>query len=382
MHINKIKILHFVHSLNEGGIERLLLEICSKINKDKFEIQICCLYEKGIIAGEFESASVKLHFVNAKRDVSFKNVFHNIASIRKIIGIIKKEKIDVTHGHEFYSTIFSRISSVFGGVDKRYITLHNVYLWWSANVHKIQKMLSRFTTKIICNSKATLNYSLAHDKIDKNKYQLIYNGIDCDKFIPDKRFSDFLINQYSISPDSKVCMTVGGFSHRKGYEHLINAFGNLNKKRSDLILVMAGGKHFKEEEYYDKIISLISSHDLKDKVIITGNRNDINVILNSCDIFIMPSVAEGFGLALAEAMATEKICIASDIEPFKEIIENEVNGFLFESGNADSLEKKIERVLDSDEKYLQEIRRNARNKIKSDFSSERMIKEYEKLYSE
>ena len=145
---------------------------------------------------------------------------------------------------------------------------------------------------------------------------------------------------------------------------------------------MAGGKHFKEEEYYDKVISLITSHDLKDKVIITGNRSDVNVILNSCDIFIMPSVAEGFGLALAEAMATEKICIASDIEPFKEIIENEVNGFLFESGNADSLEKTIERVLDLDEKYLQEIRLNARNKIKSDFNSERMISEYEKLYSE
>ena len=380
--IKKIRILHFVHSLNEGGIERLLLEMCRKIDKDKFEIQICSLYERGVLAGEFESDNVKVHFLSAKRSLSIKNIFFNLSALKKIIKIIKDEKIDITHGHEFYSTVFSRISGVLAGVKKRYITLHNVYLWWSPGVHKMQRLLSHITTAVICNSNATLNYSLKHDRINKSKYRLIYNGIDCNKFIPDFRYSKQLQKNYQIDKGIKLLLTVGSFSHRKGYEYLIKAFGSLLKKQKDLILVMAGDKHFNEEDYFNEICGSISDTGLKDNIIITGNRNDINIILNSCDIFIMPSVAEGFGLALAEAMATEKMCIASDIEPFREIVDDGVNGFLFESKNASSLENKIEKILGSSEDRLREVRKNARNKIKNYFSVERMILEYEKLYSE
>lgn len=380
--LKKIRILHFVHSLNEGGIERLLLEMCRKIDKDKFEIQICSLYERGVLAGEFESASVKLHFIGAKRSLSISNIYINISALKRILKIIKEEKIDITHGHEFYSTVFSRISGILAGIKKRYITLHNVYLWWSPGVHRMQKLLSHFTTAVICNSKATLSYSIKHDRIKMNKYRLIYNGIDCSKFIPDSRYSDHLQKNYKIEKGIKLLLTVGSFSHRKGYEFLIKAFGSLIKKHNDIFLIMAGDKHFNEEDYYEHISRTITDSGLKDKIIITGNRNDINIILNSCDIFIMPSVAEGFGLALAEAMATEKTCIASDIEPFREIIDDEVNGFLFESKNAASLENKIEKVLGLSEDHLYEIRKNARNNIKDNFSIERMIEEYEKLYSE
>ena len=204
MQSKHIKILHIVHSLNEGGIERLLLEICKKIDKDKFEIQICCLVEKGIIVSEFESAGIKIHFVNAERYFTFKNIFINIISLFKIIKIINKESISIVHGHEFYSTIFSRISSLFTGVYKNYITLHNIYYWWGNNVHRIQKLLSIITTKIICNSVSTMNYSIVRDKIQKDKYELIYNGIDCDKFYPSSVNTKNILKELNISDDKNI----------------------------------------------------------------------------------------------------------------------------------------------------------------------------------
>lgn len=371
-----------MHSLNEGGIERLLLELCRKIDKEKFEIQICILYERGIISDEFISEGVRLHFVNAKREMTAVNVFHNISAIKRIIKIIRKEKTDITHGHEFYSTVFSRISGLLSGIRKRYITLHNVYYWWSPGVHKMQLLLSYITTGIICNSKATLEYSLKHDKIKKNKYRLIYNGIDCEKFKPGKRNYDILKNQFGINPGKKIILTVGSISHRKAFDILIKAFTNLVKYRDDLKMIIAGDMHFNEENYYDEIKNLISESGLNEDIILAGNRKDVDVILNSCDIFVMPSRAEGFGLALAEAMASENVCIASDIAPFKEIIDDKVNGFLFESGNPVSLENKISEVLNLNEDHLKMIGKYARIKIKNNFNTERMIGEYEKLYSE
>ncbi len=373
--------MHFVHSLNEGGIERLLLELCRKTDRNRFEIQICCLNERGSIADEFTAEGIKLHFVNAKRDFSVTNVFQNISILFSIAGILRKERTDITHGHEFYSTVFSRISSVLAGVKKRYITLHNVYFWWGNGIHLLHKILSYITTAVICNSKATLEYSFMHDRISREKYILIYNGIDCSRFFPDKSKSEIIINEYSLDKNCKILMTVGSISFRKGFELLIEAFGKVSDEYKDLVLIIAGGIHYKEEEYFRKINKQISDLNLKGRVIITGSRNDISDILNSADIFIMPSVAEGFGLALAEAMAEEKICITSDIDPFKEILDGGEDGFMFKSGNAISLEEAIRKVLNSGEEDLNKIRNKARQKIIYKFSSERMVKEYEKLYS-
>lgn len=378
---DKIKILHFVHSLNEGGIERLLLEICRKINRDKFEIQICCLYEKGIIAELFAKEGVLIHSLQAERNFSTVNVFRNISVLFKIIKIIRSEKINITHGHEFYSAVFSRLSGFLAGADKNYVTLHNMYYWWNKKIHFINRLLSHITDRIICNSIASMEYSMEHDQIDENKYLLIYNGIDCSIFTPDSSRKNLLFSEYNIDISRKIIMTVGSISHRKGYEYLIEAFMEVSGDYNELVLVIAGSRHYNEDDYYAKITWLIHKYGLNDRVIITGRRNDISLILNSCDYFIMTSVAEGFGLALAEAMASGKVCMVSDIPAFSEILQDNVNGYLFRSGDIKSIADTVRNVLGKDEITLDKIRQNARQRISENFSSEKMIKEYENLYA-
>lgn len=378
---DKIKILHFVHSLNEGGIERLLLELCRKINRDKFEVQICCLYEKGNIAELFVKESVMIHSLQAKRNFSAVNIFRNISVLFKIIKIIRSERINITHGHEFYSAVFSRLSGFLAGADKNYVTLHNMYYWWNKKIHFINRLLSHITDRIICNSKASMEYSLAHDQISESKYLLIYNGIDCGIFAPDSSRKNVLFSEYSIDISRKIIMTVGSISHRKGYEYLIEAFREVSGDYNELVLVIAGSRHYNEDDYYAKVTWMIDKYGLSDRVIITGRRNDISLILNSCDYFIMTSVAEGFGLALAEAMASGKVCMASDIPAFREIMQDNVNGYMFRSGDTRSIADTIRKVLNKDENTLNIIRKNARQRISENFSSEKMIKEYERLYA-
>jgi len=378
----KIRVMHFVHSLNEGGIERLLLELCKKIDKNRFEIQICCLVEKGLIADEFERIGIKLHFVNAKRDFKIKNFIPNFFVLFKIVKLLKREKITITHGHEFYSTVFSRIASKLSGVKKRYITLHNVYHWWGKGIHKTQKFLSNFTSKIICNSKATLNYSLEHDKINREKYILIYNGIDCVRFSPKKSDKTKFLKEFNLSENQIICMSVGSISPRKGFEYLIKAADILHHSHPDLVFIIVGGKHYGEENEFEELRGLISKLNLNQRVIITGSRNDVSSILNFCDLFVMPSVVEGFGLALAEAMSMERVCIASDIEPFKEIMIDNKEGIFFKSEGERDLAAKIEQVLSMNKSELCEIKLNARKKVVSNFNSDTMVRDYEKLYSE
>jgi len=382
MNESKIKVMHFVHSLNEGGIERLLLEICKKIDRSKFEIQVCCLVEKGSIINEFESIGIRVHFVNAKRDFMIKNFIPNFFVLFNIVKLLKKEKITITHGHEFFSTVFSRIASVLSGVEKRYITLHNVYYWWGKGVHKTQKILSHFTTDIICVSKATLKYSMEHDKINKKKYILIYNGIDIGKFSPQNSDKKRFLKEFNLPEDQVICMSVGSISVRKGFEFLIGAAIILKDIHPKIVFIIIGGKHYGEENEFNKLYGLINKFNLNDRVIITGNRNDIGNILNFCDLFVMPSIVEGFGLALVEAMSMERVCIVSDIEPFKEIMTDGTEGFYFKSKDENDLANRIKQVLSMNNNYLGKIKLNARKKVVLKFSSDEMIRHYEKLYLE
>ncbi len=374
--------MHFVHSLNEGGVERLLLEICSKLDRNIYETQICCLVEKGVLSPEFDKIGITLHLLNARRDFKARNIVPNVFVIFKIAKLLRQEKINISHGHEFFSTVFSRIASVLSGVKKRYITLHNVYYWWSQSVHTTQKFLSRFTTAIICNSNATLEYSLKNDGADKKKYRLIYNGVDCSKFYPHNPGNSNFLKALNVPENSFIIMTVGSISPRKGLEYLLKAASILLKEFSDITYILVGGKHINEHEEYDKILTLRSQLNLEKIVILTGGRNDVGEILTYCDLYIMPSVVEGFGLALTEAMAEEKVCIASDIDPFKEIIDDGVDGFLFKSRDEISLANKIREVRNLDAVKLNAIKKNARKKVLEKFNSENMVRQYETLYSQ
>ncbi len=375
-----IKVLHVVHSLNDGGIERLLLEICRKIDKAKFEVQICCLVEVGNLAPEFEKLNIKLHFLNTKREFGFGNIFINIRKILELRRIIKTEEINITHGHEFYPTIFSRISAILAGVKYRYITLHNMYYWWGFWVHLAQYMLSYVTTRVICNSNSTMKFSISKDRINKKKYIVIYNGIDCIDFSSKAVDKVSLLKDLDLPARDIVFVSIGNISPRKGYQTSIKAIKSLKKDYESIIYLIVGGKHHQETDEYDRLIKMISEENLKDTVFITGRSNDVKSFLDICDVYLMPSVVEGFGISLIEALAMEKAAVVSDIEPFKEIIDDRENGFFFETGNSESLECKIREVLRLDSYHLKEVQEKGRRKILKNFDSVHMVKEYADLY--
>jgi glycosyltransferase involved in cell wall biosynthesis len=175
-------------------------------------------------------------------------------------------------------------------------------------------------------------------------------------------------------------MAVGNVSPRKGFEYLIRAADILKTEFNDMFYFIVGGKHHKETEEYEKLASLIDEMGLKKSVIITGRMSNVPEVLKYCDLYIMPSIVEGLGLSLIEALAMEKIAIASDIEPFKEIVDDNVNGFFFKSSDHSDLAEKIKMIRKTDEVSLLGIRQNARKTVLEKFNSDKMVKEYEDLY--
>ncbi|MEO0224665.1 MAG: glycosyltransferase family 4 protein [candidate division WOR-3 bacterium] len=205
------------------------------------------------------------------------------------------------------------------------------------------------------------------------EYRIIPNGVDIHRFNPNNEKIDWLIND-----NSKKILFVGRIEPRKGLKYLILAFNEVVKFISDIKLIVVGDGPFKilYEQYINK--------NIEDKVIFVGKvgYDELPKFYVSCDVFVSPATEkESFGIVLLEAMASKIPVIASDIEGYRQIIEDEVNGFLFESENYKNLADKIIMVL-KNKNFVNKVVENAYKIVVEKYSWESVSKQIENYYYE
>jgi len=172
---------------------------------------------------------------------------------------------------------------------------------------------------------------------------VIYNGISREKFI---RTSDMEIRaiQKSLNLPKKFILAVGHFERRKNYIKLLNAISSLDNEIEDCYLVIIGNNNG-ELSAVEHEINLL---DLNDKVKIYSGLSDIEVYsaYKACSIFIFPSLYEGFGIPILEAMNAKAPTLLSNLEVFKEITENKLT--YFDPLSTESMKESIYSHLSND----------------------------------
>ena len=165
--------------------------------------------------------------------------------------------------------------------------------------------------------------------------------------------------------DKPIVLFVGNLIKRKNVDSLLEAKKVAN---SDYYLVIVGdGPQFK------KLTKKVDEEDIRD-VIFTGSRNDVENIIPSCDVLVLPSFSESFGLVLIEALACGKPVIGSNVGGITEIITDDV-GLLVDPNKIPSIASAIDNVINDDDLRLV-LSLNARNRA-MDFS--KMTIPYEEL---
>ncbi len=383
----KKNLLHVVTNVSEGGLEKNVLTIISNLNSNNFNYYLAVLtnQENRFLYNEFLKLNVKIkQFDFDNRLFSYRSIPKNIVQLFKFTSFIRKQRIDILHSHDFFPSFVSRISAIicfllfFYRVNKIYLTLNVVLFWLKPIHHSINRFLSIFTTKVICVSKSVYNHSLKHDRINKKKYVIIYNGVNINNFIPDDSLRSFYIKEFGFDEENYIIGNVGVVSVRKGQKYLINAFIKLKKYYPNIRLIIFGSKREHELPIKNEIYSTILSNDLEQYIRIIEQR-DVTKIYNMFDVFVMPSITEGLSLSAIEAMLMQRICLFSDIGPFKELVTDGVNGFLFKNKDEKDLEEKLNFIL-SNYATLDYIKQEASRSVKHKFDARKMAFQYEELY--
>ncbi|WP_160060384.1 glycosyltransferase family 4 protein [Psychromonas sp. L1A2] len=210
-------------------------------------------------------------------------------------------------------------------------------------LHKLMPSL-RATTfladKVLAISHA-VKYELAKQVGFDHKIAVVDAPVPVDKYISAKAMN--IREELNFLADDIVITAVGHSVEVKGWDIAIQAFALVAKQvpRAKLLLV---GKHT-SVSFHKKLCALVNNNGLDNRVTFAGSRSDIENILKASDLFIFPSRSEGVGAALIEARAAGLACVATNAGGIPEVIEDGVNGFLFERENITELAEKIIIIL-------------------------------------
>ncbi|WP_458747520.1 glycosyltransferase family 4 protein [Candidatus Nitrosocosmicus sp. T] len=225
-------------------------------------------------------------------------------------------------------------------------------------IYKIERNLDLFTIKsadeVIVDNDAIKNY---FEQIVKKRIKTIPIPIQLDKF--EYSLSDRIAIRTELGFDKSTSVIgfIGRLAPEKNLINLLTAFSNVLHSSYQAKLVLVGTGPLES-----KMKNLVSKMNMKDNVIFCGVRVDINKILSSLDIFILPSFVEGTSVALLEAMATGTPIICSKIPTNAEIISDRKEGILIDPHNPREIEKVIIELLENS-MLRSELSYNAKKKV-------------------
>ncbi|NCD11376.1 MAG: glycosyltransferase [Epsilonproteobacteria bacterium] len=193
--------------------------------------------------------------------------------------------------------------------------------------------------KIICNSIASKNDLRAHYQINEQKIEVLYNPID----IPftETLSQEAIVQEESILFENQTILAIGRLSYEKNYPMLLKAFKILQKRYHQPIKLLIIGEGGMRQVLEEMIVSL----DLSKSVFLLGNKKNVYPYLLRADIFVHPSISEGFPNSLLEAAVLQKPIVASAIAPIKEFITHEENGLLCDPYNLEEMVIALEKLL-------------------------------------
>ena len=182
---------------------------------------------------------------------------------------------------------------------------------------------------------------------DPANSHLVYHGIDTDRFRP-RPTSGAIRQRYSAPEKSSLVVSAGRLKPRKGFTDLIHAVASLRAKNQDIFLVIAGTISSASAEYRVGLKTLvstlgISSHFVLDETI---TQTDMPALLSAADIVVQPSLEEGLGLAVIEAMACERPVVTTRIPGILEVVTRDDIAELVEPGSPDSIANAVQRLLE------------------------------------
>ncbi len=379
------QILFLIESLGPGGAEASLCTYLKFLDRDRFRGIVCPLYAS------------QSYWRKAIEDASYRVVSPGLRGRwdwkRGLFGLrdmFRSEKIDLIHSQLYDANLYGRFLGrslsipVLASLQSSH---YEPEAWrWDERQSRLKlnlfRLLDQYTghrwgTRWIAVSEYVRQSAHRRLHIPLGKIDVVYNPVDFCLFSESTAERRNQIRRELEFDESQLLMLyVARLDPPKGHRPLIRALPRVFSKHPEAHLLLVGGG---DRRYEDELRRLTNSIGVSEKVHFLGIRRDVSNLLGACDLFIFPSLYEGLPIALLEALAMKRACVASRIGPISEIIQDGVSGMLVEPGNDEELAAAISRLL-SDHALRARMGSNGRAKTEARFDIRMNIRRLEAVY--
>lgn len=361
---SRINVLMVCSSLNNGGVEQIVYNIYKNINKDKFNLHFITFEPKEGTIEKLLGNNV-IH-ISPVRDGLFKHY-------KELNEIISGKSFDIIHSHIGIYSFICLFVAWKNGVKIRICHSHNfqkeMSIGFKIKKNIYQKMDNLLATNYLACGRDAGIWQFGKKNVDRNKVFFLNNAIELNKFKYCPNIRQKIRNQLGVK-ERFVIGHIGRFTYEKNHKFIIKVAEKLKKTNSNFVFILIG-----DGPEFSNIRSLILQKELNDVIILLGARNNVNELINSFDIFILPSLFEAFPITLIEAQANGLQCIVSN----KVTNEAKINSnFHFCAIDDNSVLKWVELINDAIENNSNDSRKCSKGINK--FSINNMVDKLEKFY--
>jgi len=380
---DKIKVLHIITRLDKGGSAENTFLTVKGLDKKRYDVTL--------MSGPVQDPSQErrsqveecgIQYIHNPVLVRNINMVYDAIALFKICRFLTKEKFDVVHTHTSKAGLLGRFAAKFAGAPLVVHTPHgHVFFGYFGPLKTkifilLEKLANRMTDKIVALTHREKADYISYRTCPEEKITVIHSGIELNKLqeytLAEKTK---LKKEVGLPEDSFVVGTVGRLVPVKGPEFLIKASQTIIPAHPNTYFLFAGDGPLKKD-----LQKKAKEAGEEKNIVFLGWRDDIAHILSVFDVFCLPSLNEGMGRVLVEAMAHGIPIVASEVGGIPDLITPGKNGFLVPPKNPEELAKHIQ-ILIEDENKRRKMG-EAGKKMAPRFSHDTMVKNIAELYEE
>lgn len=361
-----MRILLLTNHLNIGGIPVYTVTLANYLCKKGHSVYVAS--DGGVFDRELHSNVRRIKVaLNTKSAISIK-VWLTVLKLRRFI---KDENIEVIHAQtrvtQFAAHFLSRLTGI-----PYVVTWHGFY-----RPHFFRKFFPCWGKRTIAISKTVFRHLVDVFRRDEDKVRLIFNGIDTSKFVNDYSANERedIKRRYGLK-DGPIIGIISRLAPEKGHAYLIEAFKELLVGIPDAQLIIIGDGKLRSE-----LKRRVRELGIENAVYFFGETLNTKEFLGIMDVFTRPSIEEGFGLAVVEAMLMGLPIVATDVGGFKSILGQGKFGILVPPKDSVALKEAFVHVL-TDSERAKNLGEAARVYAIENFSADRMAEKVEAVYKE
>jgi len=364
----KINLMIAAAGLNIGGAEVVIKHLVQTIDRERFNITVCCIKVSGVIGDELSRDGVDIVTLSNPSESRV-----NYFTFRKLLRIIRSKQIDIVHTHTTDALADAAICKLFMPKFRlihtfhfgNYPNLRSRYLW-------MEQVFSRLADRLIAVGEVQRRQIMDVFCFHENRIGRVWNGIAFGSNESD--------GEFRMRVGAENCILIGTIAtliEQKGLHDLLAVARQVRDTGRKVRFVVVGDGHLRQE-----LEAMRRALGLEETVVFAGwVMNAARVALPAFDVFFQPSLWEAMSIVILEAMAAGKPIVATRVGENTRIIENEVDGFLVKPHDVNGMAEALGRLID-DAGLRCRLGNAAAEKVAQQFTVEHMTQAYEQIYLE